>query len=129
MSSLLNGRQSGKTTKGRTLESGFSAPAKSGVSRLDLQEMIEDALDDLHAHHKPEQCWCSTKVPSLDFQELINDTLDELHSRHEPGQCWCANEIATRPVNRASERRLRFKESRKPSPPPEYQVMQVERQQ
>lgn len=92
MNSLLNGRLNRGKHRGRT-----SMVPKERVSRLDLQEMIEDALD-------------------------------EFHARHKAGECWCSNELRA-PAKRASEKRLRFKESRKPSVLPEYQVMQVERQQ
>lgn len=63
MNSILNGRQSGKTTKGRTLECGSLMPARSGVSRLDIQAMIQQALDEQHAAHQAGECWCVDDDP------------------------------------------------------------------
>lgn len=49
MSSVLNGRKRKRTSR-RLME--------SAVSRLDIQAMIEDALDERHAAHKSGDCWC-----------------------------------------------------------------------
>lgn len=55
MNSVLNGRLK-RGHRGRT-------SFENAISRLDIQRMIEDALDERHAAHQAGECWCVDDDP------------------------------------------------------------------